>query len=221
MTVDLNITIDSADSFSALDEILQDAEVNLVVDTQWRGRQVTSPHHSGFIELADLAKRVSNLFQSEGCLAKDREALEHISERVESWIKQTDFAQIILISGIEADKINIYARDYIAFRNLPPESASQIFKTGSPGSLDILIDQGQITQETANILRTHMEWRIKINEVLEDLEEDIENPSVEDRVKALVNNNVVSQKHAQIYLDDLKVYDSLHFESFLNDLDDL
>ena len=161
---------------------------------------------------------MSNQFQSEGCLAEDREALEHVSERVESWIKQTDFAQIVMISGIEVGKINAYAREYIAFCNLPPESFSQIFKTGS---LDPLIDQGQITQETANILRTHMEWRIKMNEVLEDLEEDIENPSFEDRVKALVDNNVVSQKHAQIYLDDLKVYDSLHFESFLDDLDNL
>ena len=35
MTVNLDSAIDSADSFSALDEILQDAEVNLVVDTQW------------------------------------------------------------------------------------------------------------------------------------------------------------------------------------------
>lgn len=218
MTVNLDSAIDSADSFSALDEILQDAEVNLVVDTQWHWRQVTSPRHSGFIELADLANRVSNQFQSEGCLAEDREALEHVSERVESWIKQTDFAQIVMISGIEVGKINAYAREYIAFCNLPPESFSQIFKTGS---LDPLIDQGQITQETANILRTHMEWRIKMNEVLEDLEEDIENPSFEDRVKALVDNNVVSQKHAQIYLDDLKVYDSLHFESFLDDLDNL
>jgi hypothetical protein len=56
--------IESAETFTQIEELLQGAEVNFVViDGVWNDRQVTSPNQPGNIELLVLSKRVNQQFQ--------------------------------------------------------------------------------------------------------------------------------------------------------------
>lgn len=144
MSVELDAAFDGVETFTEMEALFKDAEVELViVDHVWNGRHVTSPHHPGFIELAEISQRVMTQFQTKGCQPEDAEAMKQLCERVTEWFEETDDALDEIVRG-DRPVWEFYQALNAVGPELEGKSLEQIEA--------ILVERGIMTKEAVAIL---------------------------------------------------------------------